>query len=111
MDPTCALVLCACLFFCVGLSTGYCFYVPQSLFAIEFGGSDSATVVGCSELIQAVVGASSLKMAGYVSASSGWRYVWGTIVCFGVVGMLSMAAFQWSLARRAAVPLEKKKKA
>ena len=40
------------LFFSLGFSAGYCFYVPQSLFAIEFGGQDSATVVGCSELIQ-----------------------------------------------------------
>lgn len=97
VDPTIMVLGCGSLFFTLGFSAGYCFYVPQSLFAIEFGGQDSATVVGCSELIQAVIGASSLKMAGTVSMNFGWRYVWANIVGFGIVAALSMAAYQGQL--------------
>lgn len=89
-----AVVTCMVMFFSLGFSAGYCFYVPQSIYAIEFGGADSATVIGCSELIQAAVGAGSLKMAGSVSLIYGWRYVWALITAFAVVGALSMAAFQ-----------------
>jgi len=96
-NPTVMVLGCGTLFFTLGFSAGYCFYVPQSLFAIEFGGEDSATVVGCSELIQAVIGASSLKMAGTVSMNLGWRYVWANIVGFGIVATLSMAAYQSQL--------------
>jgi len=47
-----AIIICMVMFFSLGFSAGYCFYVPQSIYAIEFGGADSATVIGCSELIQ-----------------------------------------------------------
>jgi len=40
--------------FCIGLSAGYPFYMPQSLFAVEFGDRDAATVVGCGECLQSV---------------------------------------------------------
>jgi len=97
-----ATFLCTGLFFVLGFSAGYSFYVPQSIFAIDFGGEDSATVVGCSELIQAVVGAASLKLAGVVSNEYGWRYVWCMITIFGMLGALSMASFQWNLEKLSA---------
>jgi len=92
-----ATAACTLLFFTLGFSAGYPFYVPQSLFAIAFGGSDSATVVGCSELVQAMIGASSLKMAGMVSTGYGWRYVWVNIVGFALIALASMSGFQYIL--------------
>jgi hypothetical protein len=94
LSPAVAVALFGTLFFSLGFSAGYCFYVPQSVFFIEFGGDDSATVIGCSELIQAVVASSSVLLAGYVSTHYGWRYVWGMIVSYGAVAAISMSAFQ-----------------
>ena len=73
----------------------------QSLFAIEYGGSDSGTVVGCSELIQAAIAASSMKMAGYVSEYYGWRYVWAVIVVAASCGTLSMMLYQSNVSHKA----------
>merc|ERR1712194_281392 len=97
MSAHTATAACTLLFFMLGFSAGYPFYMPQSLFAIAFGGSDSATVVGCSELVQAMIGASSLKMAGMVSTGYGWRYVWVNIVGFAVIALGSMSLLQYIL--------------
>jgi hypothetical protein len=45
------------LLFLLGFSAGYPFYVPQSLFAVEFGAADAATVVGCGECLQSIFAA------------------------------------------------------
>jgi sugar phosphate permease len=50
------LLLLGFLLFFLGFSSGYPFYVPQSLFAVE-DASDAATVVGCGESVQSVLAA------------------------------------------------------
>ena len=44
MSDTLSSLACSGLFFSLGFTAGYCFYVPQSLYAMEFGGADSGTV-------------------------------------------------------------------
>lgn len=54
------------LLFLLGFSAGYPFYVPQSMFAVEFGSSDAATVVGCGECVQ------SVAMASFIVTAERW---------------------------------------
>merc|ERR1712224_327235 len=63
------------LLLCIGFGAGYPFYIPQSIFALEIGGKDSAMVVGCGELMQAFVAATFALAGGRIAEAFGWRYV------------------------------------
>jgi hypothetical protein len=63
-DPSVqTLVKLSVMLFLLGFSAGYPFYVPQSMFAVEFGSSDAATVVGCGECVQSVAMAAFIVTA------------------------------------------------
>lgn len=87
------LVALAVLLFTMGFGAGYCFYIPQSLFAVNFGKDKSATVVGCGELIQAVIAASFALGGGYVAENFGWRFVWGILSVAGCGSVYFMNGF------------------
>ena len=57
------LALVCTLLFVLGFSSGYGFYVPSSMYALRSGGSESATVIGMSEMVQAAF-ASSFVLIG-----------------------------------------------
>jgi len=80
-------------FFLLGFSAGYPFYIPQSVFAIEFGGESSAKVVGFAELIQAVISSGFVLLAGEVGEHYGWRYVWCLVSCTSFIGLMCMVGF------------------
>jgi len=79
--------------FLIGFSSGYAFYIPQSVFAVRFGGEDSATVVGMAELVQAFWSASFVLLAGNVGESYGWRYVWLMVTIIASFGVFFMTKF------------------
>lgn len=62
-DQIATLAVIGSLLFALGFSSGYPFYVPQALFAVEFGSDKVATVVGLGECVQSLVAALFLKTA------------------------------------------------
>lgn len=81
------------LLFLMGFGAGYPFYIPQSIFALELGGKDSAMVVGCGELMQALVAASFALVGGKMAESIGWRYVMATLAAGGAASVICMCLF------------------
>jgi len=87
----------ALLLFLLGFAAGYPFYIPQSLFAVEFGAGDAATVVGCGECIQGIFGAvftdRAQRFATKEDGSMNWVVIWLAIVIAAGGGLVLMAAY------------------
>ena len=91
------LALVGTLLFLLGFSSGYPFYVPQSLFAVEFGSRDAATVVGCGECVQSVLAAAFIVTAQHYAVrtdeTTDWVVIWTAILGASLIGFVLMAVF------------------
>jgi len=82
--------------FLLGFTSGFPFYLPQSLYAAEFGKA-SGMVSGCGEAIQSILGGAFIygvqSYAVDAGSNTNWEVVWNAIVWAGVIATLFMASF------------------
>mmetsp|Transcript_56818 Transcript_56818/g.112216 ORF Transcript_56818/g.112216 Transcript_56818/m.112216 type:complete len:188 (+) Transcript_56818:354-917(+) len=91
-------------FFFLGFSAGYPFYVPQSLFAVEFGAADAATVVGCGECLQSVFAAAFIltgQRYAVVDDVTDWVKICSFISGAAAIGFVLMVLFMYESMRAA----------
>jgi len=92
------------LLFFLGFSAGYPFYVPQSLFAVEFGAADAATVVGCGECLQSVFAAAFIltgQRYAVVDDVTDWVKICSFISGAAAIGFVLMVLFMYESMRAA----------
>ena len=73
---------------------GYVYYIPASVFAVNFGGEDSAKVLAVFDMCGAVLTVCFSVFGSALSEDgTGWRYVLGLLFCFAAAGFLLICLF------------------
>eukprot|EP00658_Telonema_sp_P-2_P022090 TRINITY_DN18817_c0_g1_i2.p1 TRINITY_DN18817_c0_g1~~TRINITY_DN18817_c0_g1_i2.p1 ORF type:complete len:286 (+),score=57.66 TRINITY_DN18817_c0_g1_i2:158-1015(+) len=96
---------CLAALFVAGASVGVPYYIPSSVFGLEFGGEYAGSVIstidavgyGCTILFQG--------SSDWIRASSGWTGLIGVMFGICLLGTIAIGTFEWLEAQAMARPM------
>ena len=69
------------------------YYIPASVFAVNFGGEDSAKVLAVFDMVASVFVVCFSIFGSGLADTLGWRYVMALLFCFSTAGFLALCLF------------------
>lgn len=85
-----------CILFIYGIGLGYPYYIPPSVFALEFAGAEAGMASSLMDVITAVMGAGFAAAGGELSKDGQWSSVMFILMAAGVLTFGCYCVFHWN---------------
>ena len=100
LTPSRALPLCIGLLFVFGVCVSPCYYIPMSVFSIEFGGPHSGFLISFLDVFGFAASATFSFVGGSIAAKLGWDTFMIVLVVISVWSLVSTVLFMLGEAKK-----------